>query len=1112
MRIRIAFLLCLLAFTFTKATASHLMGGEITWTCLGGGQYVFNLKLYRDCNGAAVSSVVSMGVYNHPTVSSIPLNLVSQTDISPTCNIAGPGISCAAAESAPGWPSSPSSIAGAVQESMYQSAPIFLSGVPPAAGWVFTYTGCCRNSAISNLASPVSAGYTMRAIMHAFNSQNASPCFDSSPKFLESPSSVICLGTPFKYNHNAYDPELDSLYYSWAQPLDTDTSTSLFNPPTYPAPLIFSSTYTYTSPLPGLFQNPANVPATINPNTGEISFTSATQGSFVTVVKVEAWKCGQLVSEIYREMEIVLLPCAANNTPTVSISAYQDTVYAGALVNFTLTANDNDFLADGTTPQTVSISASGNQFGTAFTSSSSGCSNPPCATLSATPPIAGVSNASTTFNWQTSCNHLASSSVCNPHSNTYTFVFKSKDDFCPAPAENISTVSITVLALPIVPSPQPRCVSVLPSGDVTLNWTPSTDTSGTFNSYQIFTSNNLAGPYTLLDSIFTIGTNTYTHSGANANVLPVFYYIQTRSGCGGQILSPPADTVRTILLNVTNPGNGTAVLNWNAIASPQIQSSTGIYNVYEEYPAGVWALTGTTTHIYHIDSIFICNGPINYQVQIADTTGCISISSIDGNVFQNTIVPAIPVIDTLSVDDNNNALLNWNISPSPDVAAYVVYKFTGGIWQAVDTVYGINSISYTYLASTAGSGSEQFRLTAFDSCGNVSPLGTIFKTIYLNATADICSRSAILNWTAYPTLGTGLSGYRVYLATAGPAGPYTLLGTVASTVLTYTASGLPPNLNYYFKIEAFDASGGKTVSSNRYTFYSAAPIPPTFSYLRKASVSDPNSVKITAHIDVAASTLSYKIMRATDTAANYSLVGTVPASATSPIVFTDNNVLTDLHSYYYKIINVDSCGYDGIETNIGHTMLLNAISNPSINTNIISWNDYENWLGSVMSYNIYRGIDGVIDPTPIANVPFTGAGRNTYIDDISPILTGQGVFNYYVEALEGMGNVYGFSDNALSNIAEAYQDPFVYIPNAFKPNGINSIFIPVTTFVDVQDYELMVFNRWGLKMFTSNNIDVGWDGYHGGHLAEGGVYVYLLHFKTSRGEFIERKGFVTLVR
>ncbi|MES2394833.1 MAG: gliding motility-associated C-terminal domain-containing protein [Bacteroidota bacterium] len=1092
--------------------ASHLMGGEITWECQGNGQYIFKLKFYRDCNGINTPTVVSLSVFNHPIVSSITLTLLSQTDISPVCNGAGPSISCTNAEGQPGWPTSSSPVAGAVQESVFQSAPITLNGIPSPQGWIFAYSDCCRNGSLTNLQNASSYGFTLRAVMYPFNGQNANLCFDSSPTFLESPSTVICLGSPFKYNHNAYDPDLDSLSFKWAEPLDDFTGVYALG--TNPAPIPFTTGYTYDSPLPGTAQNPANVPALINPSNGEISFTSNTQGYFVTNVKVEAWKCGTLVAEIYREIQVVLLPCAVNSTPVVTYTSYQTTVPAGTLVNFTLNGSDPGVLADGVTPQTVTINASGTQFGTNFTNASSGCLNPPCATLSAPLPVSAPNTMSTVFNWQTTCNHISYNASCNTVSNTYTFVFRVRDDFCPAPAENISTVAITVLATPIAASPQPNCVSVLSNGDVTLTWSIPADPDGTFNGYLIYSSNALGGPYTLLDSVLTFSQTSYTHIGANATTAPVYYYIQTRSGCFGLVQTAAVDTVSSMYLNVTNPGNGTASLFWNAVASPNAPTSSGIYSIYEEYPTGIWTLTGSTTNVNFIDSIFVCNGTINYRIEMADNSGCTSVSSIDGGTFQNIIVPDVPRIDTLSVDDSNNALMNWNVNPSADAAAYVIYIFNGTAWIPIDTVPGINNTNYNYLLSNAGLGSEQYRLAAYDSCGNISPLGIVYSTMYLTSIPEICDRSVVLNWTAYSTLGTGLATYRIYQSMVGLTGPYTEIATVPVGTLTYTVPALAPLTTYYYKIEAVDSSGTKTVSSNRIAFYSATPLPPQFSYLRKVSVLDPNQVDVTCHIDVSAATLNYKIMRSYDTiAANYVLIGSVPSSAVSPIVYNDTKVLTDNYSYYYKIINVDSCGYDGLQTNIGRTILLSALSNSLTMENTLSWNDYEGWSGNVVSYNIYRGIDGVMDPTPIMNLPFSGSGANSYTDDVSALLSGEGVFNYYVEAVEGMGNIYSFNEFSLSNIAEAYQDPRVFIPNAFRPEGaLNTVFIPVTTYVDFTEYEFSVFNRWGLQVFSTKDVNLGWDGNHGTKKCELGVYVYLVRFKSSKGEYIDFKGSVTLLR
>ena len=47
--------------------------------------------------------------------------------------------------------------------------------------------------------------------------------------------------------------------------------------------------------------------STLNSQTGEISYNSNISGNFVTVVRIDAYKCGQIVASIYREIQAVLL-------------------------------------------------------------------------------------------------------------------------------------------------------------------------------------------------------------------------------------------------------------------------------------------------------------------------------------------------------------------------------------------------------------------------------------------------------------------------------------------------------------------------------------------------------------------------------------------------------------------------------------------------------------------------------------------------------------------------------------------------------------------------------------------------------------------------------------
>jgi gliding motility-associated-like protein len=70
-----------------------------------------------------------------------------------------------------------------------------------------------------------------------------------------------------------------------------------------------------------------------------------------------------------------------------------------------------------------------------------------------------------------------------------------------------------------------------------------------------------------------------------------------------------------------------------------------------------------------------------------------------------------------------------------------------------------------------------------------------------------------------------------------------------------------------------------------------------------------------------------------------------------------------------------------------------------------------------------------------------------------------------------------------------------YIPNSFTPDGnqFNQTFRPVfTTGISADEYEMLIFNRWGEIMFESKNIYEGWDGSYGveGLDCPSGTYTY----------------------
>jgi gliding motility-associated-like protein len=87
-----------------------------------------------------------------------------------------------------------------------------------------------------------------------------------------------------------------------------------------------------------------------------------------------------------------------------------------------------------------------------------------------------------------------------------------------------------------------------------------------------------------------------------------------------------------------------------------------------------------------------------------------------------------------------------------------------------------------------------------------------------------------------------------------------------------------------------------------------------------------------------------------------------------------------------------------------------------------------------------------------------------------------------------------------------------YVPNAFSPNGDgNNDVFRVRTSDSPKSFRMLVFNRFGGKVFESSTIREGWNGMAGGSLLTTGTYVYVIAITTSAGVVIDRKGTVELV-
>lgn len=1083
--------------------ASHIMGGEITWTCLGNGQYRFRMKIYRDCNGVALNPPYNLRVHNHPTVQSIPMTLLSTTDISPQCDGSGPSITCAMG-------SGTNPIPGAVQEFIFESNPVNLPGIPPPQGWIFTWDNCCRNNAIQNLISAGTYGITLRSVMYPYNGQNTNPCFDSSPTFTERPATIICGGTPFTYNHNAFDPDLDSIAYSFAQPLDWLNGSAFSGG--NPVPVPWDPSYSVNSPTPSATLNPQNVSSTLNTSTGEIAFQSFTFGNFVTVVRVQSYRCGVLVSEIFREIQIVILNCGANNPPVVTapfvnpvtgtMSFYSDTVDAGDMVNFTINATDPEFLPTGF-PQTISMTASGGQFGAGFSDTSNGCPYPPCATLNPVPPASAQGQTSVNFSWRTDCNHISYDEGCYSTKNLHTFILTFKDNYCPAPSYRAITVTIVVKAKPVMPPPSLRCTEVLPNGDVQLTWVPPPDTSNTFNAWMIYHSASAAGPYTLIDSVFNPLQNTYLHTGAGANLASQFYYVRTRSGCGGKVQTQPSDTLETIYVQASASGSLITV-NWNAPSTPLLPTVSGPYSATYSNSPGIFQTLYTGTNTQCPDYFPGCTLLREYRVSIPDQSGCITRSNIYNGQFTNQTAPAGVTPDSVSVQWNGSSpILGWQAGTDTDIQGYIVYSVQNGVYTALDTV---SSTNYTDMTVSADNGSLSYALSVIDSCGNQSDTSVIHTTIYLQNSLNACLALNQLSWSPYTAWPEGVQEYRIWVNENG--GTYTLLAT--TSVLQYLHSGLQASSIYCYRIQAI-SNAGNSSTSNEICVRADVQSTPDYLYLRFATVVGDESIYLRCAYDTLADVKVIRLLRAPAGSSMFDTIGVMlPDWGTNEMYYTDNQVDVHTQSYDYKALLINNCYDIADSSNLARSILLQGESGVGL-INRLRWNAYTDWPTGVSGYHLYRFSSVDTLPVQIYQGQMNG---DMYKDDVAEVLSVDLLYCYRVIAHESAGNPLGYQDTSVSNTLCLSQEPTLFVPSAFRPEGnYNPVFKPFGYFGELlEEYELSVFNRWGEKLFETTDFSEGWDGKFRSDMSQQGIYVYRIRYRFKYKDTEILTGRLSLIR
>jgi gliding motility-associated-like protein len=302
---------------YSETYASHAMGADLTYDCIGPNTYRVRYTFYRDCAGIAAPttatvrySSITCGINLNLTVNLVP---GSATEVSPLCP-SYIGLSRCNGGTLPG-----------VQAYIYEGVVTL-----PAycTDWVFSVSINARNAALNTISTPGSQNLYVEA-----NLNNISTLCNSNPIYTTIPVPYICLGQPYTFNVGAIDADGDSLYYELTPALTAaGTPVPYINPP-----------YSYLNPIS------SSTPIYLDPLNGTLTFTPNALQSAVVAIKVYEYRGGVLVGTSTRDIQLTVIACT-NDAPTLSgvtglvggtlVDSNTVSVCAGSTISFIVIGTD----------------------------------------------------------------------------------------------------------------------------------------------------------------------------------------------------------------------------------------------------------------------------------------------------------------------------------------------------------------------------------------------------------------------------------------------------------------------------------------------------------------------------------------------------------------------------------------------------------------------------------------------------------------------------------------------------------------------------------------------------------------------------------------------------
>ena len=355
--------LLLIVGTILPSRATHMMGADVSYKCLGNGKYKITAKVYRDCRGVPMG-IVSFGAYAGTnggngcgSYTLTGLSRVKITDITSRCSTA----------SSPCSPSNSTTGNQGTEEHTFEATVDF--NASPLNNFINKSTCCevtfyvnenARNGAITTGAS--NQNFFSTCMINICNLKKMKNDCNNSPQLSNPPFAILCCNQPWFFNNGAIDTlDYDSISYRLANGLQGIPNNSI----------TYSSPFTSQWPMTPYCVPPTTIKCTPNPRTSPprgFYFDTANGDVIVTptkcdevpvlVIEQTEWRKDtagvyRVIGKTRRDMQLwVKDDCGYNKSPVIN-GPFSYKVCEGEKICFKVKITDETFTPNQTTPDTV---------------------------------------------------------------------------------------------------------------------------------------------------------------------------------------------------------------------------------------------------------------------------------------------------------------------------------------------------------------------------------------------------------------------------------------------------------------------------------------------------------------------------------------------------------------------------------------------------------------------------------------------------------------------------------------------------------------------------------------------------------------------------------------